>query len=66
MIVFVEVPQIDLVRLRKASGQDHRRIARRCSELDAGRVLEDAEWRGRVSLPHDDQVSSLRPGICDW
>ena len=66
MIVFVDVPQIDFVRLRKTPGEQHRRVARRRTELDAGRVLQNAEWRGRVRVPHDDQISNLRLAISGW
>ena len=60
MIVFVDVPQIDLVRLRKTPRHEHRRVSRRRSELDAGWVLEHAERRRRAKLSHDNQVSDLR------
>jgi hypothetical protein len=53
VIVFVEVPQIDFVRLRETPSHEDRSVSRRRTELDAGRVLENAELRRRVGLPHN-------------
>ena len=43
MIVFVEVPQINLMRFRKTPSDQHRRVARGGAELHASRMLENTE-----------------------